>query len=82
MPRSDLPAMLLKLHAVANERFSETLKNRINANNGNALPTITIHNQPPCSYTALATEEPNAPPIKMLVMYSAFRRLRLLASRA
>lgn len=77
-----MPAKLLVVYAVANERLCETLKNRNNANSGNALPTITIHNQPPCSYTALATEEPNAPPMKMLVMYSAFRRLRLLASRA
>ena len=76
-----LPATLGP-HAAASERFSETLRNRNNARTGKALPTITIHNQPPCSYTALATEEPKAPPMKMLVMYKAFKRLRLLASRA
>ena len=58
-----------RFQAVANDAFGETLKNRNNASSGNALPTITIHNQPPCSYTALATEEPKAPPMKMLVMY-------------
>ncbi len=52
------------VYAVASERFGETLKNRNNANSGNALSTITIHNQPPCSYTTLAHEEPNdAPPM-------------------
>ncbi|MNN71786.1 hypothetical protein D3C81_1877540 [compost metagenome] len=77
-----MPAWRMSRYAVASEAFCETLRNRNNATRGNALPTITIHNQPPCSYTALATDEPNAPPMKMLVMYKAFRRLRLLASRA
>jgi len=63
-------------------RLSRTCRKRSKASRGKALPTATTPSQPPCSYTALAIDEPKAPPIKILVMYSAFSRLRLCASRA
>jgi hypothetical protein len=80
-PLTTFATALLTNYDLARDDSFDTTKNHTNASSKSALPIITIHNQPPYAYTGLATEEPNAPSMKMLLMYSAFRRLRLLESR-
>ena len=53
---------------MANAALRDALRKRNKATSANALPTSMTANQPPCSYTLLAIAEPNAPPIKMLVL--------------
>jgi len=57
-------------------------RNNASANAGNTATATAERFQPKCSYSGLATSEPRAPPTKMLVMYTAFRRARLCGSRA